>query len=540
MKINVTSSRQIVRRLVTLCSPGLALALLVMSWLMIAPPEPTGASSHREAPLISSDPTVDNLDLYAFVSPDRPDTVTFIATWIPFEEPGGGPNFYHFDPNARYKINIDRDGNAIEDIVYQWTFSSVQFLGAAGDDTFLYNTNQIDPDYEADPDFNVRQYYTVTKITGDTLHPGSTELFTGQLMPPDNVGPRSTPNYDDGDRSDHDTIVDFAINAAGGYQEFTGQRDDPFYVDVGSVFDLAGLRPFNDLHLLPLGHAPGQDVLAGYNAHATAIQVPISELVGEACNLHDATDTDCVIGVWSTAERCSTLILGPGTRSCGDSGFVQVSRLGNPLVNEVVIDLERKDAFNAVPPSVDATLADVVARVTDPEVAAIMNLLYGSALAPVDTTSRDDLVTVFLTGIPSAPNYPMTTQQTNSAATPSEQLRLNVAVKPTQPACHGDQLGLFSDADPVDADDLVAFPNGRRLEDDVTDMALRAVGQGYGATINAVFGHLIPEFKNSSPNNLLGDGLAFQDVMKCQATFPYMGAPFSGYENNHGFVLESY
>jgi hypothetical protein len=539
MKVNGTLSRRIVRHLFAVACLGLAVLLLALTWLLALSPDQTGASSHREAPLISGDPTVDNLDLYAFVSPDKPDSVTLIATWIPFEEPGGGPNFYHFDPNARYNIYIDRDGNAKEDIIYRWTFSPVQFGGGGGADTFLYNTNQIDADYGADSDFNIRQYYTVTVITTDTIQHSSTDLFVNELMPPDNIGPRSIPSYDDGDRSDHDSITDFAINTAGDYQEFTGQRDDPFYVDVGSIFDLAGLRPFNDAHLIPLDvQEIGQDVLAGYNTHATAIQAPISELVGEACDLNDATDTDCVIGVWSTADRCSTIVLGPGTATCGDSNYVQVSRLGNPLVNEVVIDLEYKDAFNAVPPSVDATLADVVARVTDPEVAALMNLLYGSALAPVDTANRADLVTVFLTGIPSAPGYPMTTQQTNSAATPSEQLRLNVAVKPTEPACQGDQLGLFSDGDPVDADDLVAFPNGRRLEDDVTDMALRAVGQGYGATINAVFGELVPAFKDLSPNKFLSDGVSFQDALKCQATFPYMGAPFSGYENHHSFVLE--
>jgi hypothetical protein len=513
------------RQLMGALSLGLAGVVLVVTWLVAIVPEQMDASSHREAPLISEDPAVDNLDVYAFVSPDVSNTVTLIATWIPFEEPGGGPNFYHFDPNARYLIKIDRDGNAIEDITYEWTFSRVRYDGAAGDDTFLYNTNQIGANYDADADFNIRQYYTVTKITGDTIAPSTSVLFANQLMPPDNIGPRSTPNYAN--------IAANAINTGGGYKEFTGQRDDPFYVDVRSIFDLAGLRPFNNLHIIPLSVEPGQDVLAGYNAHATALQVPISELVPGACNQSDLTDKDCVIGVWSTAERRSNITYGGGTVVAGGS-FVQVSRLGNPLVNEVVLDLELKDAFNAIPPTSDGA---ALPRVLNSELATLINLLY-PATADIEETGRTDLQIVFLNGIPTAPGYPMTTQQNNSGTTPSEQLRLNVAVKPTLGACQGDQLGLFND-DAVDGDDLTAWPNGRRLEDDVTDMAIRAVAQGYGPVINSVFGGIVSQFKNLSPNNLLGDGVGFQDKPKCLPNFPYMGTPFAGYENNHDIVLST-
>ncbi|MBI1881785.1 MAG: DUF4331 domain-containing protein [Chloroflexi bacterium] len=299
---------------------AVALLALTMTWLMAILPGETDASSHREAPLISGDPTVDNLDVYAFVSPDATNSVTLIATWIPFEEPGGGPNFYHFDPNARYLIKIDRDGNALADITYEWTFSKVQFDATPGG-TFLYNTNQIGANYDADTDFNIRQTYTVTKITGDTIGASTTVLFANELMPPDNIGPRSTPNYA--------SIAANAINTNGGYKEFTGQRDDPFYVDVRSIFDLAGLRPFNNLHLIPLSVEPGQDVLAGYNAHATALQVPISELINPVnCTQADLTDKDCVIGVWSTAERRANITYGGGAVS-GAGAFVQVSRLGS-------------------------------------------------------------------------------------------------------------------------------------------------------------------------------------------------------------------
>jgi hypothetical protein len=373
----------------------------------------------------------------------------------------------------------------------------------------LYNTGTIGANYQSDPDFNVRQYYTVTKVTGDTIAPSTTVLFANELMPPDNVGPRSTPNYA--------AIAANAINTSGGYKEFTGQRDDPFFVDVRSIFDLAGLRPFNTLHAAPLPVESGQDVLEGFNAHATALQVPISELVPASCD-NTATNTNCVIGVWSTAER----------------GGVQVSRLGQPLVNEVVMSLALKDAFNSVPPSADQTIPAVVSRVLTSEVATLQNALY-SALAPIDKTGRTDIATIFLAGIPTV------NRQTNSAFPPaagkvaSEQLRLNTAIKPTAAACQGDRLGLFNDpaSGPTDAGDLTAFPNGRRLEDDVTDMALRAVAQGYGDFLAGTFGGTVPTIKNLSPNNTLGDGVDENDV-DCLPNFPYMGTPHSGYENNHG------
>lgn len=507
MKPQPMTHRRIGRLLLlTVCLTVTVLALAA-TWLVVTTPTETQASSHREAPLLAGDPTVDNLDVYAFVSPDAQDTITLIATWIPFEEPGGGPNFYHFDPNARYLINIDSDGDTDADIVYEWDFSG---LNISNTSTFLYNTGPIGANYEGDSDFNVRQSYTVTKI----LDPGganTTDFQAGPfVMVPDNIGPRSTPNYA---AIAANGIRDSADGFPANYKEFTGQRDDPFFVDVRSIFDLAGLRPFNNLHDIPLSVQDGQDVLEGFNAHATAIQVPISELA-PGCN-NTATNKACVIGVWSTAER----------------NGVQVSRLGNPLVNEVVMSLALKDVFNSVDPSVDATVPAVVARVTDPELAVLANTLY-DALDTIDETGRTDLVTVFLTGIPDAPGYPLTTQQTNSASSPSEQLRLNVAMKPTSAVCAGDPLGIFND-DTVDGDDLTAFPNGRRLEDDVTDMALRAVTQGYGPVINGVFGGLVPQFKNLSPNNLLGDGVDANDVA-CLSSFPYMGTPHAGYENNHG------
>ena len=458
-----------------------------------------GASSHREAPLISQDPAVDHTDVYAFVSPDDPSKVTLIANWIPFEEPGGGPNFYHFagrvtdDPPdmssapARYLIKVDRDGDAVEDLTYEWVFT--QRIMNKG--TFLYATGPISD--INDSTYNVRQYYTVTEISGSG--PGATRTVLGSnlLMPPDNIGPRSTPNYE--------ALAAQGIHDLGhGIMEFTGQREDPFFVDVGSIFDLGALRPLNEAHAVARPRAGGVDTTGGYNVHATAIQVPRSRLAPHCSG--DAADMACVIGVWSTAERRTTTVLSAG-KETASGDWVQVSRLGNPLVNEAVMDLSLKDTFNAVPPSVDRTVPAVVAKVTDPELGRLIPKLYPGVEVP--PAPRNDLVTVFLTGIPGV------NQQQNSGATPSEQLRLNTAIPPTAGACQGNRLGVIGG-------DNAGFPNGRRLEDDVTDVALRAVAGGYAFT--SAFDH--------APNNALGDGLDRDDAA-CLASFPYVGTPFSGF-----------
>lgn len=461
------------------------LAVGVLSWLLA--PLWVGASSHREAPLTSKDPSIDNTDVYAFVSPDDPSRVTLIANWIPFEEPAGGPNFYHFDDLARYLIKIDRDGDGVEDLTYEWTFEQE----IINPDTFLYNTGPITS--LNDPDFNYRQKYRVREI----VRGGSTSTLGDDLvMPPDNIGPRSTPDYE--------SLASQAVHtfASGDIKEFTGQRDDPFFADVASIFDLLGLRPFNGAHLIRRGTEPGSDTLGGFNIHTTAIQVPRSRLAPDCPN--DASDKRCVIGVWSTAERRSTIVRGTGTRT-GSGDFVQVSRLGNPLVNEVVMNLELKDTFNSVPPSVDRTVPAVVNRVTDPELGDLIEALYPGIEVP--PAPRNDLVAVFLTGVAGL------NQQTGSVATPSEQLRLNTAIRPSADICKGNVLGVI-------AGDTAGFPNGRRLEDDVVDIELRVVA-----------GVLDPAF-NKAPNNQLGDGVNKNDK-SCLNRFPYLATPHQGYEHEH-------
>src|SRR5437763_1832314 len=276
---------------------------------------PGRASSHREAPLISQDPMADNTDLYAFRSPDRPDTVTIIANYIPLEPPASGPNFPAFDDSVLYEIHVDNDGDAQEDLTYQFRFRTE----TRDPNTFLYNTGPITS--LDDPNWNRRQTYTVMLVRRGHRHghEDQTEVLGANLAtPPDNIGPRSTPNYE--------ALAAAAVHTLdGGVTVFAGQRDDPFFVDLGSVFDLAGLRPFNAFHVIPLAPEPGRDAVARFNTHAIAIQVPIGQLV-------QAPNT--TIGVYASASRRRVRILREDGGSDDRGRFVQVSRLGEPLINE--------------------------------------------------------------------------------------------------------------------------------------------------------------------------------------------------------------
>ncbi|HXI13162.1 MAG TPA: DUF4331 family protein [Thermoanaerobaculia bacterium] len=481
-----------------LSSFSLALIMGIASFLTISPSDLL-ASSHREAPLTAIDPTIDNTDVYAFRSPDDPSKVTLIANWIPFEEPAGGPNFYHFDTKARYLIKVDRDGNGVADVTYEWTFQDAIQNTA----TFLYNTGPITT--LNDPDYNYRQTYTIAVIDGVGVR---TVLGTNLLMPPDHIGPRSTPSYP--------PLAAAGIYDLGrGEKTFVGQRDDPFFIDLGSIFDLLGLRPFNSAHVIPLANAPGVQDISGFNIHTTAFQVPIA-LLAPACPVNaagiptDPTNRNCVVGVWSTAERREFTDMAATGVETASGNFIQVSRLGNPLVNELIVDLARKDAFNSLNPTGDAAVQD---RVTDPELGRLIPILYPGITVP--PAPRNDLVAIFLTGIAGL------NQQLNSVATPSEQLRLNLAIAPTAGVCQGNPLGVL-------AGDNAGFPNGRRLEDDVVDIELRAVA---GAT------PFTPAF-NRSPNNALGDGVNANDL-PCLASFPYMATPSQGYTHSDHLVAGS-
>lgn len=437
---------------------------------------PSNASSHREAPLISQDPVADATDLYAFVSPDAPDTVTLVAAYYPMQDPAGFPNYYRFGDDVTYRINIDNNGDAVEDIFYQWNFSTE----IANPNSFLYQSGPIESlDSE---NLNVRQTYTLSEGRGGVL----TEIASGLMTPPSNIGPKSTPDYE--------ALADAAIFEVGdGIKVFAGQRDDPFWVDLGGVGDLLTIRQ------LPGNAGGGVDDLAGLNVQALVIQVPIEQLTRDGEMPADAEAANAVIGVWTTALRQSTKVLWPGTYE--DSGpLVQVSRLGMPLVNEVVAPLGAKDLFNSSHPGNDAQF---LGAVTDPELAKLLNLLYGDALVPVPESGRDDLVTVFLTGVPGL-NQP-------ANVTPSEMLRLNMAIAPAE---EENPLGVIGG-------DNAGFPNGRRLADEVVDIELRVAA-----------GFLLGEEFQNGANGQLGDGVPANDV-PFLAAFPYVGTPHQGFEHMH-------
>lgn len=451
----------------------LVVGLIAVSSLFNVGASRTTASSHREAPNIASDPLADNTDLYAFVSPDQPDTVTIIANYYPGEDPAGGPNFYKFGDDVRYAINIDNDGDADADITYRFRFST----DVRDPNTFLYNTGPVESlDSE---NLNVRQFYLIQRITDG----GEETIAEGLQTPPVNVGPTSMPDYE--------ALANAAIfDVAGGIKVFAGQRDDPFWVDLGGIFDLLTIRkpPGND--------GGGVDDLKGLNVQTIALQIPIDQLTSSGDVPTATDDPGAVIGIWSTALRRTTTVINTDGSRTGEGGFVQVSRLGAPLVNEVVVPLGTKDLFNASQPADDAQFLD---GVQNPQLPGLLNAIYG---IEVPEGPRDDLVAVFLTGVPGL-NQPLD-------VTPSEQLRLNVAIPP---ADEENPLGVIGG-------DNAGFPNGRRLRDEVVDIELRVVA-----------GVLNPDF-NIEPNNQLGDGVPVNDVPFLDV-FPYVAPPHQGFEHEH-------
>ncbi len=408
------------------------------------------ASSHREAPLITEDPSADNTDLYAFRSPDRPDTFTIVSNWIPAEDPAAGPNYYTFSPSARYNINLDRNSDGKPDVTYRFEFrrSAGQF--------FLGNTVQP---------------YTVTKIVNGK----ATVVGSNLKTPPNNIGPRTTPNYRQ--------LAEAGIGSlSDGVKVFAGQREDAFFADIGAVFDLLAIRK-------GIGNTGGgKDFFAGYAVHAIALQIPISQV-----------DTaNHVVGIWSSTDRKQISV--EITKSKGKtkrrtvSHYVQVSRIANPLFNEVIVPTTRKDEWNRGTPVDDAKF---VSLVKEPILAKVINTLYK---LDVKETGRDDLVQVFLTGVPNL-NF--------TGDKPLDLLRLNLSIPPTTDPAKLNRLGVLGK-------DLAGYPNGRRLEDDIVDISEQAVA-------GALIGKLVP----------LGDGVDQNDVQRLPS-FPYEADPPSGFDNTKG------
>ena len=459
-------------------------------------------SSHREAPEIAKDPVADSTDVYAFVSPDQPGTVTLIANYVPLQEPAGGPNFYEFGDDVRYEIHVDNNGDGQPEVTYRFQFQT----RLRNPDTFLYNTGPI---LSLDsPNWNRRQFCTVSKVNAQG---GITPLGAGLPCPPCNIGPLSTPDYP--------ALAGAAVHGlGGGVKLFAGQRAEGFYVDLGSIFDLANLRPFQQLHNqfgmnVFAGSAPGVNATNHLNVHSIAIQVPTTDLVRGGAS--GEADPRSVIGVWTTASRQRVRLWDADNGENLDSGpFRQVSRLGNPLINEVIIALGDKDRWNTLPPAGDKQFAHYYAH---PELAGLLPVLYPGVFPNLAALvksgqARADLEAILLTGIPAGivPGF-----QNSTGPLQADMLRLNTAIKPT---AKPNILGVIGG-------DLAGFPNGRRVFDDVVTIELRAIA---GLTVPLVD-------KTFTPDKAAGqvtDGLDPSSVSAPYLSqFPYLGVPYSGFDN---------
>jgi len=461
-------------------------------------------SSHREAPEISKDPVADSSDLYAFVSPDNPDTVTIIANYVPLQLPSSGPNFFEFGDDVLYEIHIDSNGDARPDLTYQFRFRTE----LRNDRTFLYNTGQIKS--LDDANWNRRQFYSVTKVDA---HGKSTVLAQKLPCPPCNVGKLSIPDYDK-------LAADAVKHLKTGEKVFAGQRADAFFVDLGSIFDLGTLRPFQDKHLVgqALFNYAGKAVNATdkLNVHSIAIQVPLAAVRRDGKKKVRGRDPGAVIGIWTSASRRQVQVR-QGDKKSADVEVgpqVQVSRLGNPLFNEVIVPMAQKDKWNSLPPTEDKRFAEFVEQ---PELGALLPVLYPGLfdnLAKLNKakTPRADLVAILLTGIPDGliDNF-----QNATGATQADMLRLNTAIPPTK---EPKKFGILDG-------DLAGFPNGRRIEDDVVSISIKAIA---GVT----FALVDETFKPDAAAGLVEQGLSIKNVSGgLLKKFPFLGTPFDGFNN---------
>jgi hypothetical protein len=462
-------------------------------------------ASHNDAPTISEDPVANNTDVYAFVSMQdgREDYVTIIANYLPMLEPGNGPTFSHPSENALYRIHVDLDGDAEEDIGYEFEFENE----LANESTFLYNTGPIGmPPNPADPssqyaNLNFLQSYTLTVSDGED---GDDEvMLENARVAPNHVGPQST-----GTVEEYEALARAGIHTVGEtpnqMRVFVGPRDEGFYADLMGAFDLINIRD------------PGVDAFSGFNVYTIALEIPKSHFT-------EAGDEDGIIGVWASALRPRTTVLREdGEEPNTSEDMVQVSRMGNPGVNELLMPFSYKDTFNTTAPEEDEDIVDFIINPGSSQgPAALIPLLNngnglgfpGTGCTPVN--ERSDLALVFLTGIPEgtipgfAGNYTGETQ--------ADMLRLNMNIPPSQDP---NPLGVLGG-------DVAGYPNGRRIGDDVIDIALKGAAGG----VLQALGALDPANCNVAPLDL-SDNVDSNDTNYLD-TFPYLGTPHSGYEHAH-------
>jgi len=460
------------------------------------------ASSHREAPITALDQKADITDWYAFVDPGHPDRVVMILNVDPFLEPSNGPNYFPFDPGILYEMKVDNNQDGIPDITFQFRFKTE--IRAPGVFTgFVGGIAGIPPitalDGKGSEGFNLRQTYTVTMVTKS----GTQDLTAGQTLyaVPSNVGPRTMPNYD-------------KLRAQGSYtlsnnvQVFAGTVADPFFIDLGAAFDSLNFRAqsgggvlsnpriefFDDQN----NYAP--NALAGFNVNTMVLEVPISMLTSDG-KLHPATDKAAVIGTYGATSRQNTIVLRDSTGTFNPSGtgsFVQVQRLGNPLINELIIGTGSKDKFSTDVPINDAQFAGFV---LDPLLAKI----FASLGIPVAPAPRTDLLPLVQYQAPICPGC-----AASDAGPIADLLRLNTGIPPT-PFANAKRMGFL-------AGDNAGFPNGRRLNDDVVDIAARVVA-----------GILVDPVKYGTP---IGDGVNVPSS-PISPTFPFEAPAYSGRNSVH-------
>jgi hypothetical protein len=446
-------------------------------------------SSHREAPKILADPTADNTDVYAFTAPDAPHSLTVVANWIPMEEPAGGPYFGKLDPRARYYVKIDNTGDGREDVAYRWKFKQ-RFRNP---ESFLDAAPTVDSVDDADINF-VQTYDLHRETYGAKGHRRSTKRIAHDVpVAPANTGPKTV--------TDYARVSAGAIKSLpGGGKTFVGPADDSFFLDLNTVFDGLNIDKPGRPNIGLGNQGGGKDDVSGYNTHAFVLQVPESHVTRNGAPVAGAKSANAVVGVWASTERRRVSVR--RGRHHGDN-WVQVSRLGNPLINEVVIPIGQKDRFNRTSPANDA--ANFGKYALNPEVARLLNGLFKLG---VKETGRTDIVQALLTGVPGL-------NQIGDHPAAADTLKLNLGVPPSATP---NRFGVL-------ANDLAGFPNGRRLADDVTDIELRVIA---GALLK-------PE--QGGKNIPLGDGVD-QNDKPFRSSFPYVALPNDGFTGLPGKRIE--
>jgi hypothetical protein len=444
-----------------------------------------GGSSHREAPSILGDPTADNTDLYAFTAPDAPGSLTIVSNWIPFEDPSSGPYFGKLDPRARYYVKIDNTGDGYEDVAYRWKFKQ-RFRNP---DSYLYAAPTVDS--VDDPDVNFVQTYDLYRETyrGKGKLKRSRKIASNLPVAPDNVGPKTIPDYA--------KVSNGAVaSLPGGGKTFVGPADDPFFIDLATIFDGVNIDKPGRPNIGLGNQGGGKDDVAGYNTHSFALQVPEAAVTRNRKSVSGADAGNAVVGVWTSTERKKVSVLRHKGKRRVHKRWVQVSRLGNPLINEVIIPIGLKDKFNRTSPANDA--ANFGAGALAPEPARLLNALFDLG---VKETDRTDIVQALLTGVPGL-------TQIGSKPAPADTLKVNLGVPAS---ASPNRFGVL-------AGDTGGFPNGRRLSDDVVDIELRVIA---GALLKPEEGgKQIP----------LGDGVDVNDK-PFRGEFPYVALPDSAFDS---------